>query len=105
VSSVSLHQFLTLYSWFPLAALLLFLLLIARFYARFSGQRTYHWLYLVPMIGAGIVIVRLASTQPLLNAQPFSEDRLVIVTSLVSGLILTGLVIHLARTMLSDKPV
>lgn len=99
MSSVSLHQFLTLYSWFPLAALLLFLLLIARFYARFSNQRTYHWLYLVPIIGAGIVIVRSAS------AREPSEDFFLVMTSLVSGVMLTILVIRLARLMLAHKPV
>lgn len=98
MSSVSLHQFLTLYSWFPLAALLLFLLLIARFYARFSGQRTYHWLYLVPMIGAGIVVVRSAS------AGPPADDLILVTTSLVSGLTLTVLVIRLAHLMLAQKP-
>ena len=104
--SSSLHQFLTLYSWFPLAALLLFLLLIARFYARFSGQRMYHWLYLVPMIGAGIVVVRSASNQnPLMSQTPTQEDVLLIAMSLISGLILAGLVIRLARIMLADKPV
>ena len=99
MSSVSLHQFLTLYSWFPLAALLLFLLLIARFYARFSDQRTYHWLYLVPMIGAGIVIVRSA------NMREPTQDIFIVVTSLMSGLILIVLVIRLARLMLAHKPV
>jgi len=99
VSSVSLHQFLTLYSWFPLAALLLFLLLIARFYARFSGQRTYHWLYLVPIIGAGIVVVR--ST----NMREPSEDMFLVATSLISGMLLIVLVIRLARLMLAHKPV
>ena len=98
MSSVSLHQFLTLYTWFPLAALLLFLLLIARFFARFSGQRTYHWLYLVPIIGSGIVVVvRSASAQ-----QP-ADDTFLVVTSLVSGVILIVLVIRLARLMLTQK--
>ena len=99
MSSVSLHQFLTLYSWFPLAALLLFLLLIARFYARFSGQRTYHWLYLVPIIGSGIVVVRSAST-----GNP-TADAFIMVMSLVSGVTLIILVIWLARMMLAHKPV
>jgi hypothetical protein len=99
VSSVSLHQFLTLYSWFPLAALLLFLLLIARFYARFSDQRTYHWLYLVPMIGSGIVVVRSA------NVDHLSQDPFAMTASLVSGVVLIVLVIQLARMMLAHKPV
>jgi len=99
VSSVSLHQFLTLYSWFPLAALLLFLLLIARFYARFSNQRTYHWLYLVPIIGAGLVVIRSASPHTPM------EDQILVFTSLVSGLLLIGLVVRLGRLMLAHKSV
>lgn len=41
VSSLSFNQLLTLYSWFPLAALLMVMLLIARFYEKFSGSRMY----------------------------------------------------------------
>ncbi len=99
MSSVSLHQFLTLYSWFPLAALLLFLLLIARLYARFSNQRTYYWLYLVPMIGSGMVVVR--SSNPHIPV----EDLIVVFTSAVSGVLLMGLVLRLGRLMLAHKPV
>ena len=38
-----------LYGWFILAALTLFLGLIARFYRKFSGERTFYPLFLVPL--------------------------------------------------------
>lgn len=58
----SLQQFLVLYTWFPLTALLGFLLLIARFYQRFSGKRTHYWLYALVAILFGAAAVRAAST-------------------------------------------
>lgn len=59
--SLSLQQFLVLYTWFPLAALLVFILLIARFYQKFSGERTYFEYYLVPLVCFGGWSVRYAS--------------------------------------------
>jgi len=61
VSAVTPNQVLTLYAWFPLAALLMFMLLIARFYQRFSGERTYYRLYAVPLLLYGLAAVRYAS--------------------------------------------
>lgn len=58
--SLSLSQALTLYTWFPLAGLLLIMLMIARFYERFSGRRTYYRLYLVPLVAFAIGAVRYA---------------------------------------------
>ncbi len=55
------NQILTLYMWFPLAVLLVFMLLIARFYQRFSGERTYYPLYLLPLVLYGLATVRCAS--------------------------------------------
>lgn len=58
----SLHQFLTLYTWFPLAVLLAFMLLIGRFYQKFSGERTFFWLYLLTIVLFGAFFVRVASS-------------------------------------------
>jgi hypothetical protein len=55
------NQILLLYSWFPLAAVIAILLLIARFYQQFSGDRTYYTLYLLPLILFGAGSVRYAS--------------------------------------------
>jgi hypothetical protein len=61
LGAASVTQFLTLYVWFPLAVLLLFLLLIARFYQRFSGERTYYQVFLLPMLCFGAATARYAS--------------------------------------------
>ncbi len=58
---LSISQFLVLFTWFPLALLMFFLMLIARFYQRFSARRTYYWLYLVPIVCYGAAAVRYAS--------------------------------------------
>jgi hypothetical protein len=60
VVSLSLNQFLALYTWFPLAALLMFMLLIARFYEKFSGKRVYFRFFLIPLVFFGISSVRYA---------------------------------------------
>jgi hypothetical protein len=50
-----------LYIWFPLAALLFLLLLIARFYEKFSGEQTYFKLFTLPIVLFGAATVRYAS--------------------------------------------
>lgn len=61
--SLSLYQSLMLYLWFPLAVVLVLLLLIARFYERFSGTRTYFRWFLIPLILFGVGAVRYASLE------------------------------------------
>lgn len=61
MSSLSLQQLLSLYMWFPLAALLVFLLLIARFYERFSNKQTFFPYYLMVLVLFGGWSVRYAS--------------------------------------------
>lgn len=57
----ALSQLLLLYGWFVLSALLLFLLAIARFYQKFSGEKThFHW-FMMPIVLYGIGAVRYAS--------------------------------------------
>lgn len=97
MSNVSLHQFLVLYTWFPLAAILLFMLLIGRFYQKFSGERTYYWLYTVPIVLFGAVIVRFASAGIILG------DILGDAIAFVAGLFLLFLSILLYRLMMSSK--
>jgi hypothetical protein len=50
-----------LYTWFPLAALLFLLLLIARFYEKFSGEQTYFKFFTMPIVLFGAATVRYAS--------------------------------------------
>ncbi len=61
MAAVSLSQFLTLYLWFPLAFVLVFLLLIARFYQRFASERTFFEWFAIPILLFGVAIMRYAS--------------------------------------------
>jgi hypothetical protein len=97
VTPLALNQFLTLYSWFPLAALLGFLLLIARFYQKFSGKRTYfHWL-IVPVVAFGVASVRYAGLNRL------TGDWVADLLLAVGGITLVMFSLHLGRTMLKQR--
>ena len=61
MAAVSVSQFLTLYLWFPLAFVLVFLLLIARFYQRFAMERTFFEGFAVPILLFGAAVMRYAS--------------------------------------------
>ena len=61
MAAVSLSQFLTLYLWFPLAFVLVFLLLIARFYQRFANERTFFVWFALPILLFGVALMRYAS--------------------------------------------
>lgn len=50
-----------LYTWFPLAFVLVFLLLIARFYQKFSSTRTYYEWFAVPILLFGAATMRYTS--------------------------------------------
>jgi len=92
--SLSLQQSLWLYMWFPLTALLVFLLLIARFYQKFSGVKTYYEYLGVAIILFGIAFVRYASLNQL------SGDLFADVLFGVGGLILIGFCVRLYRIMI-----
>jgi hypothetical protein len=61
MTSLSLNQLLVIYTWFPLAVLILFALLIARLYGKFSDKKTYSRLFLIPLVLFGVSSVRYAS--------------------------------------------
>ncbi|MEO8611956.1 MAG: hypothetical protein ABI690_28920 [Chloroflexota bacterium] len=61
MAAVSVSQFVMLYTWFVLVGVLLFLLLIARFYQRFSNEQTYFRLFILPIVLFGMSTVRYAS--------------------------------------------
>lgn len=65
MAAVSITQFLILYTWFPLAFVLVFLLLIARFYQKFSSARTYYEWFAVPILLFGAATMRYASIDQL----------------------------------------
>ena len=80
-----------------LSALLLFFLLIARFYQRFSGVKTYFWLYAPIIVIFGIMAVRDAASGPV------ATDLLTDALSIVGGGILLFLVILLHTHMMRQK--
>jgi hypothetical protein len=96
LSSLSLSQLLALYSWFPLAALLLMLLLIARFYEKFSGKRMYFQAFFVPLVLFGAAALRYASIDGI------SGDVLGDLTLTVAGLTLLPLCVVVYWRMLRD---
>jgi len=91
-----LNQFLVLYQWFPLAALLMFVALIARFYEKFSGKRTFFRFYLVALVLFGGAAVRYA------GAGQLAGDPLGDVLLGLGGAVLLPLSVHLYRVMLAN---
>lgn len=89
----SLNQFLLLYSWFPLAALLFFLLLIARFYHKFSGERIFFRFFALPIVGFGLAAMRAASIH-------YLDDPLINLLNALSGLVLLLLCARVYQRML-----
>jgi len=97
VGGLSLNQFLTIYTWFPLAALILFLFLIARFYEKFSGQKTYFRLFILPIVFFGASAVRSASNDVI------TEDVAASLLAAAGGLSLLFLTINLSLKMLNQS--
>lgn len=105
MTSVSLNQFFMLFMWFPLAALLLLMLLVARFFRKFSGQQTYFRLFGLVIVLFGAAMVRYASIDRITGDLPGD------VIMGIAGVILIGLCVHLLRLMvwgqdndLSEEP-
>jgi len=97
VAAVSVSQFLTLYLWFPLAFLLVFLLLIARFYQRFAMERTFFEGFAVPILLFGAAVMRYASTGHL--AGDLAGDALLG----LAGISLLGLSLFLYYRMTQNR--
>jgi len=95
--SLSLNQFLLLYTWFLTTALLVFLLLIARFYQNFSGRRTHYRFFLAPIGFWGIFAVRYA------NLDRLAGNAIADLALGMGGIVLLILCGHLYRLMLIRK--
>ena len=97
MTSISLHQALTIFSWFALAILLTLLLLIARFYENMSGERTHFWLFGAPIIFFGMASARYAFIDRT------TGDPLGDVLWIIGGVVLAGLCISLYNLMTSGR--
>jgi hypothetical protein len=92
--TLSLNQFLLLYNWFLIAALLLFLALIGRSYEKFSNKRTFYRFLVIPMLLFGVVSVRYAGLDQL------TGDGLADFIFGFGGLMVLGLCWHLYKLMI-----
>ncbi|MBZ0294727.1 MAG: hypothetical protein K8L99_19345 [Anaerolineae bacterium] len=97
MSTTSLNQFLLLYGWFAIAALIAFMLLIARFYQNFSGELTHFRWYTLPLFFYGVAIVRYSSINQA------SGDLLGDLSLGVAGAVLLFLCLHLYRLMTAGR--
>jgi tellurite resistance protein TehA-like permease len=95
--TISANQFLMLYTWFLLVALLIFTLLIARFYQKFSGARVFYRWYIIPLVLLGVAVVRYTS------AGSISGDIIGDLFSAAGGAILILLCLVLYRFMLYGR--
>ena len=97
MESLGLSQFLSLFGWFALAALLFFVLLIARFYQKFSGERTYFSLFAMVIVLFGISTVRYTSLRQI------SGDEAADMLSFIGGVLLIILSVRLYRKMMRKQ--
>lgn len=95
--TITPNQLLLLYTWFPLAGVIALMLLIARFYQKFSGDRTYYNLYLVPLALFGLGMVRYASVDLIAGDTP---GDLLLGTA---GIMLLSLSVLLYRRMTAGR--
>lgn len=93
----SLHQVLALYTWFPLAGLIIFLLLIARFYQKFSGEPTHYRWFVLPVMLFGAAVVRYSSINQV------TGDWLGDLAFAAGGLVLIGLSVALVARMITRR--
>ncbi len=94
MTSDGISQLLTLYLWFPLAAFLFFLLLIARLYEKFSEERTHFRLFVLPIILFGIHAVYQTNNNT-------GSDLVMSLVPAVGGILLIILCARLYRKMMS----
>lgn len=99
MTTLVLSQLFLLLTSFALAALLWLMLLIARFYAHFSGESTRHRWFIVPIIFYSIAAIRYSSIDRI-AADPFAD----ILTAL-GGIALIALSLRLYHQMTHHKSV
>jgi hypothetical protein len=97
MESVSAHQFLTIYTWFALTALVFLMALIARFYERLSGERTYFRYFSVPIVAFAGATVRMVGTDQVVG------DMWADAFLLIGGMALAALCLHMYRLMTSGR--
>ncbi len=97
MDTLSLLQLLTIYAWFPLAALLAIVLLMARFYQNLTGENTRYRFFVLPMVIFGLASAYYASIDRALG------DPLGDVLLFLGGAALLYLCVNLYRQMTAGR--
>lgn len=97
MSTSALSQLLTLYTWFGLAGILAFFMLITRFYQKFSGENMYFRLFLMPMLLFGAAAIRYSSTRRV------AHDAFGDLLTVSGGVLLAILCLHVCHRMLKGR--
>lgn len=95
--AITPNQILLLYTWFPLAVSIALMLLVARFYQKFSGERTYYRFYFVSLVLFGGAAVRYASLDQI------AGDVWGDLMQGAAGLVLIVLSVYLFRLMTNGR--
>ncbi len=94
MSADAFSQLTVLYGWFMLAGLIVFLTLIARFYQRFAGEKTFYYLFVVPISLFGLQAIRQTN---------YPNDPLSDLLAAVAGVLLIGLSVFLYWRMTAER--
>ena len=98
MTALALGQLISLYTWFILTALILIVMLIARFYQQFSGINTrYRW-FMLPIILFAASVLRYNSVDRIVG------DAAGDLLAGVGGAALMWLIVRLTRQMLRRLP-
>jgi hypothetical protein len=93
MDSPSIHQVLTIYTWFGLAALLFLIALIGRKYEQLSKERTFYLLFALPVLAFAVAAVRQTQRDRVVG------DAVGDVMLLVGGVMLAALCLHMYHLM------
>ncbi len=97
MNTLNLNQVLLIYAWFPLAALLSVILLIARFYQNQAGENTRYPAFAAPIVLYGLAAAHYAHINRVMG-DPVGD-----VLMFAGGVILTVLCIALYRRMTAGR--
>ncbi|MCL4238552.1 MAG: hypothetical protein KJ047_09925 [Anaerolineae bacterium] len=97
MDSIAVHPIVTLYIWLGVSALLVLFALIARFYERLSGERTYYFLFFL-----AITLLAGASMRQITRDQ-LAGDALADLLTAAGGALVGALCLHIYRLMIRGR--